>query len=110
MTSPFDLAITEQILTFMGWLVQDYQPLFIHPVDATIPKMDGVLSIYCFFYPLLGPVIIGCEHKMMSKFLKLKLSLFHGLESVDALWLIYPLSINQHSVDDLLEICVLKKS
>lgn len=87
-----DPTIAQKILTFLSRLVgygdipmvQDAQTRSSAPVASTIPKMGGVLGSDSFFRPLLGPVMTDTQHDMQTKFMKLKLPMFYGSESVDA--------------------------
>uniref|UniRef100_M1DHC6 'chromo' domain containing protein n=1 Tax=Solanum tuberosum TaxID=4113 RepID=M1DHC6_SOLTU len=54
------------------------------PVAITVPKVGGTGGDNVFFRSLLGHVMTGNEHEMLTKFLKLKLHVFLGSESEDA--------------------------
>lgn len=46
--------------------------------------MGGVLGTNSIFRPLLGLMIIGNDHEMLTMFLNLKSPIFHGSEIEDA--------------------------
>lgn len=51
-------------------------------IAATAPKVKEALGTDSFVYPFSGSVIIDIEHKILT--LKLKPSMFQGLENEDA--------------------------
>uniref|UniRef100_M1DYR2 'chromo' domain containing protein n=1 Tax=Solanum tuberosum TaxID=4113 RepID=M1DYR2_SOLTU len=54
------------------------------PIASTAPKTGGMGGNDAFFRPLLGSIMTGNEHEMLTKFLKLKPPLFLGSENEDA--------------------------
>lgn len=81
---PLDLAIAQQLLTFLSKLI-DFgtiptvyiaQASIIHPITTPSPNMGRFLDNDAFFHPLLGPVMTGTEHEKLSKFLKVKALVF----------------------------------
>lgn len=54
------------------------------PISKIVPKKVGEVGNDAFVHPLLGPVMNGNAHEMLTKFLKLKLSMFHDSESEDS--------------------------
>ncbi|WMV59152.1 hypothetical protein MTR67_052537 [Solanum verrucosum] len=51
------------------------------PIAINVPKEGGTVGNDAIFRPLLVHVMIGNQHEMLTKFLKLKPPVFHGSES-----------------------------
>lgn len=49
-----------------------YQALDIHPTITMAPTMDEALGIGVFPHLVLGSVMIGTKHELLTKFLKIK--------------------------------------
>ena len=83
--------LDQQIVSFLKGLVD---PGVLHSVQATqaptnrisiiVPQVGENVGNDVFFRPLLSCVMIGNEHDMLTKFLKLKPPVFYGSESEDA--------------------------
>lgn len=65
--------------------VLTYQAAVIHPTDTMAPRMDNSSRIIVFCHPVLGSVMDGVEHELLTKFLKIKSPTIQGTEFVDAL-------------------------
>ena len=63
--------------------VQETQALANPPIAITTPNMGGNVGTQSFFRPLLGSVMFGNEHDILTKFLKLKPPIFLGSETED---------------------------
>lgn len=81
--------LAQQIMSFLKGLtglgvlpsVQATQALTNSHLAITAPKVGGIGGNDVFFRPLLGSVMTGNEHEMLTKFLKLKPPVFLGSES-----------------------------
>lgn len=58
--------------------------LSTYPFVAPTPRMDEASSTNTFFCPVLGSVMTGTDHELLTKFLKIKLLMFHSTKSDDA--------------------------
>uniref|UniRef100_M1DZK8 'chromo' domain containing protein n=1 Tax=Solanum tuberosum TaxID=4113 RepID=M1DZK8_SOLTU len=75
-----DPMLAQYIMSFLKGLVglgvlpavQAAQTPSNQHVTATVPRVDGAIGTDAFFHPLLGPVMIGNEYEMLTKFLKFK--------------------------------------
>uniref|UniRef100_M0ZWW8 'chromo' domain containing protein n=1 Tax=Solanum tuberosum TaxID=4113 RepID=M0ZWW8_SOLTU len=79
----------EEIMSFLKGLagpgvlpsVQTTQAPANPPNASTAPKTGGTGGNDAFFHPLLGSIMTGNEHEMLTKFLKLKPHVFLGSEN-----------------------------
>lgn len=82
---PIDPMLAQLIMSFLmgldGLGMIPTQSPTKPPVARTAPKMGEVKGNDAFFCPLLGSVMIGNEHDMLTKFLMLKPLLFLGSET-----------------------------
>ena len=60
--------------------MQVAQPSAYRPIAATIAKVVGEPFTNAYFHSLLGLMITGSEHEILTKFLKLKSHVFHESE------------------------------
>lgn len=89
---PLSSEVVQQVLAFLGELtcigatptVLTTQASGTSLIATTIPMMDEASCIEAFFRPLIGPVMTGMKHDMLTKFIKLKPPTFHDLENEDA--------------------------
>ncbi|KAH0765510.1 hypothetical protein KY285_001381 [Solanum tuberosum] len=88
---PLDPVLAQQIMSFLKGLVgpgvlpsaQPTQAPTNSHVTSTSPKVGETGGNDAFFRPLLGSVMTGNEHEMLTMFLKLKPLVFLGSENED---------------------------
>ncbi|KAH0773664.1 hypothetical protein KY290_010801 [Solanum tuberosum] len=89
---PIDLVLARQIMPFLKGLVgpgvlpsvQATHGPANPPISSTAPWTGGTGGNESFFHPLLGSVMTGNEHEMLTMFLKLKPPVFLGSDNEDA--------------------------
>jgi len=85
-------VLPQQIISFLKGLVgpgvlpyvQATQAPTNPPIVITVPKVGGNVGNDVFFCSLLGSVMTGNKHEMLTKYLKLKSHVFLSFENEDA--------------------------
>ena len=63
--------------------VQETQALDNPPIAISVPKVGGIVITDVFLRPSFGPLKTSNENKILTRFFKLKLIVFHSSESKD---------------------------
>ena len=88
---PIYKVLAQQNISFLKGLVGDGVPPTFQetkapanpPIAFIVPKVGGNVGNKTFLLPFVGSVMIGNEHEILTKFVKLKLPMFHDSDNKD---------------------------
>lgn len=104
------LVLAQQIMSFLKGFaglgtLPSFQALANPPIVVHVPKSGKIGGNDAFFRSLFGSVMIGNDHDMLIKCLKLKTPIFHGSETEDAYEIIIEYYERLYKLGIVLSLC-----